>query len=381
MIREISPPPVKRRRIHHEAVQAEPVAPAPPAPPPPAFEASSTTCMRVFSWNINGISPFLQQPITNYFSKPKSNASIDDNRTPAPASLRAFLHRHSWPAVLFLQEVKISSQDFKTQDAVRSASNENLSSEESAAAKGPAYKAYFTLPQDPHNARGLRGNGKVYGVCSIIRSDILTRFETKVRTVDRDKEGRVSVVELIGASSKFAIFNIYAVNGTENPYRSSKGAILGTRHDRKLAFHRLLMEECIKLEKEGWHTLLMGDMNVAPDARDGYPTLRMFPHQHALNRADFNARFLGGTANDVEARFDGIDVWRKIHGDQRGYTYYPRGRPWGSSCDRVDYAIVGRKSWDEGYVKDAGILDNEYERGPSDHVPIWIDIYLEPNSK
>jgi hypothetical protein len=27
-------------------------------------------------------------------------------------------------------------------------------------------------------------------------------------------------------------------------------------------------------------------------------------------------------------------------------------------------------------VKASGILDNEQERGPSDHVPVWVDICL-----
>lgn len=126
--------------------------------------------------------------------------------------------------------------------------------------------------------------------------------------------------------------------------------------------------------------MLIGDMNVALDARDGHPKLRTFPEQHVLNRADFHVRFLGGRAKEA-TQFDGVDVWRRMHGDQRQYTYYPRGREWGSSCDRVDYAILSKKSWNEGYVKDAGILDTAYERGPSDHVPIWVDIRIHPNKE
>jgi exonuclease III len=243
------------------------------------------------------------------------------------------------------------------------------------------YETHFTLPNDPHDARGLRGSGKIYGVCSIIRSDLFSDFATSVRTVDWDREGRVSVVKLTTPSAKFALFNIYAVNGTDNLYRDpSTGAVRGTRHDRKLVFHRQLMEECVKLEQDGWNVIFAGDMNVAPTNLDGYPRLRTFPHQHVLNREDFSARFLGGKTRGEEV-FDGVDVWRKMHGDERRYTYHPRGRDWGTSCDRVDYAIAGRKTWDEGLVGGAGILDSEAERGPSDHVPIWVDIKVNTTAK
>ncbi|KAF1936946.1 hypothetical protein EJ02DRAFT_459121, partial [Clathrospora elynae] len=59
-----------------------------------------------------------------------------------------------------------------TQDAVRAAVNPRLSLELGSDAKGPMYKAHSTLPNDPQNAHGLRGNRKLYGVCSILRSDL-----------------------------------------------------------------------------------------------------------------------------------------------------------------------------------------------------------------
>jgi hypothetical protein len=146
--------------------------------------------VRIFSWNINGITPFLQKPITSYFQTSKTTS---DKTSIPPASLRGFLQRHNWPAILFLQEVKIATKDTKTQDAVRTAINIRSPSERGP--PRPSYEAHFTLPDDPHNARGLRGNGKVYGVCSIIRSDLSSKFDNmKVRTVDWDREGRVSVV-------------------------------------------------------------------------------------------------------------------------------------------------------------------------------------------
>jgi exonuclease III len=368
MSRDISPPPAKRRKTAAQTSTSI-TRQIPKAPEPlPALVANS---IRIFSWNVNGITPFLQKSITSFFPTSKSQDSKD---TTPPASLRGFLQRHQWPSILFLQEVKIAIKDTKTQDAVKAAVNSKLSSEGND--QGPIYEAHFVLPNDAYNARGLRGSGKVYGVCSILRADLRKQCEVKTRTVDWDKEGRISVIELVGNSAKLAIFNIYAVNGTENPYRDpTSGAVKGTRHDRKLQVHRLLMQECLDLEAKGWDVILAGDMNVAPDARDGHPKLRTFPQQHSTNRADFHDRLLGAKG------LNGVDVWRKMHGDERRYTYYSRGREWGTSCDRVDYVVAGRRAWDKWMVNASGIMDSEAERGPSDHCPVWVDVELEPNSE
>jgi exonuclease III len=375
MSRDISPPPAKRRKT---AVQTSALVskqtPREPEPLPPLDHNS----VRIFSWNVNGITPFLQKSITSFFP----TAETQDNRTEVPpASLRGFLHRHQWPSILFLQEVKVASTDTKTQDAVKAAVNSKLPFESDSTKKVPQYEAHFTLPTDAHNARGPRGSGKVYGVCSIIRTDLYTSYNVKVRSVDWDQEGRISVVELTTGDTKLALFNIYAVNGTGNSYRDSEtGTVKGTRHDRKLQIHRFLMHECRALEEVGWHVLIAGDLNIALDARDGYPKLRGFPEQHRINRADFHEKLLGGKNEDNgSAGLNGVDVWREMHGDERRYTYYPRGRNWGSSCDRVDFVVAGRSMWNDGMVTASGIIDSEAERGPSDHCPIWVDVRLGPD--
>jgi exonuclease III len=375
MSRDISPPPAKRRKT---AAGSTATIARQTSPVPQDLPLLKSNSIRIFSWNVNGISPFLQKSITSFFSA--SKAQIDKQNDIPPASLRGFLQRHKWPSILFLQEVKIASKDAKTQDAVKNAINNKLAAE--MGSEGPTYEAHFTLPNDPYNARGLRNSGKVYGVCSIIRTDLRKQYDVNVRTVDWDKEGRISVVEIVSQSIKLAIFNIYAVNGTDNPYRDpATGAVRGTRHDRKLQVHHMLMQECLHLEAAGWDVLLAGDMNVAPDARDGYPKLRMFPHQHAINRANFHEKLLEGKSNDGKSKgLNGVDVWRRMHGDERRYTYYSRAREWGTSCDRVDYVVAGRRAWDKGMVGASGIMDSEAERGPSDHCPVWVDVDLEPES-
>jgi exonuclease III len=74
--------------------------------------------------------------------------------------------------------------------------------------------------------------------------------------------------------------------------------------------------------------------------------------------------------------FHTIDIYRHTHPTTRRFTYYPRSRPWGTSCDRVDYVLASKKLWDTGCVTECGIMDNEVDRGPSDHVPVWVDVVI-----
>jgi exonuclease III len=83
---------------------------------------------------------------------------------------------------------------------------------------------------------------------------------------------------------------------------------------------------------------------------------------------------LGGKKQADEQVFHGVDIFREMYKAEKRYTYFPRGREWGSSCDRVDYVVVGKRLWDKGIVCQTGILDSEAERGPSDHVPVWVDV-------
>ena len=46
----------------------------------------------------------------------------------------------------------------------------------------------------------------------------------------------------------------------------------------------------------------------------------------------------------------------------------------GSSCDHVDFVVVSRKLFGQGGVVESGILDSMEERGPSDHVPLWVEL-------
>jgi exonuclease III len=328
--------------------------------------------IRLFSWNVNGIAPFIQKPITSFFASDKAN------QTWPHASLRDFLRRHGFPTLLFLQEVKINPSDSASQNAVTRAVKRDASEPDT----NPDYVAHFSLPHDNYNATGF--GRKVYGVCSIVRKDFADQYVERMRTVDWDAEGRFSVIETKAGLHvpRLVIFNVYMVNGTDNPYKDSKtGVVTGTRHTRKLAVHRLLQAEIRRLEHDGYQAIIAGDINIAVSKIDGHPNLRCFPHQHVLNREDFTRRFLGSgqtsESDSDESKTsrkgvnDGLnmaDTFRLLHPDEKGYSYYPRGKVFGESCDRVDMILCSRSLATS--CTEAGVLATAADRGTSDHVPI-----------
>lgn len=285
------------------------------------------------------------------------------------------------------------------------------------------YDAHFSLPRDTHNARGLRGSGKVYGVCTLIRRDVPCDHvaeakargqQVETKEVDWDLEGRVLVTSIPSAppspspSSSPAmpqqkglmIFNIYAVNGTTNPYHDPKtGLVAGDRHGHKRRFHTHIARAVRSYEDEGWDVVVAGDLNIAREARDSFPALRL-GEEHVRNRRDFEEKF-------IEAGEGGpgmVDTFRYLRGGERKYTYRPKEKAWGAGMDRVDLILCSRGmvEWmasetrrDEGggdnevgagegkgerrgwRLINADILDSPEERGPSDHVPLFVDILYE----
>lgn len=359
MDREISPPPLKRRRVvEAEAKKQRDISPE---------------VLRLFSWNVNGISPFIQKPITSFFASNTSATNITKS-APQQPSLRDFLRRHNFPTLLFLQEIKISPADSPTQNALSRAIKRPPSEPES----NPDYVCHFCLPHDKHNATGF--GRKVYGVCSIVRKDFADSYVAQMRTVDWDAEGRFSVIETKAGLDvpKLAIFNVYMVNGTDYPYKDPvTGEPVGTRHERKLEVHRLLQAEIRTLENNGFQVIVAGDINIAREPIDGHPNLRTHPYQHILNREDFSRRFLeisrsneDDYPNRNEPRsLEMIDTFRHLHPKKKGYSYYPRGRAFGDSCDRVDMVLCSRSL--EANCVEAGMLATAADRGTSDHVPIY----------
>lgn len=187
----ISPPPTKRRKTRGAATRLGQAA------------NSDLEQLTIYSWNINGIGPFIQRSITSFFKPPEGSGQAPGSNS---SSLRDVLKRLEWPTMLFLQEVKIREDDVSTKAAVERSVLPDEGVDE------PSYKAFFCLPSDKHNARGF--GRQVYGVCSLIRTDFFTNFVSNVRGVGWDAEGRFLVCETKANDSTrpLAIFNVYAVS-------------------------------------------------------------------------------------------------------------------------------------------------------------------------
>ena len=98
------------------------------------------------------------------------------------------------------------------------------------------------------------------------------------------------------------------------------------------------------------------------------------------------------------------DTFRYLRGGERKFTYRPTGKAWGAGMDRVDLVLCSggmvrsgeserrREDGVEGSevgagpgkgvgkrwrLVDAEILDSPEERGPSDHVPLFVDVSCE----
>lgn len=368
MSASVSPPPLKRRRLSLDKDTT--VFPNPDV-------------LSIYSHNVNGIGPYLQPAITKFFKPTQKDGNAFE---PATLSLRDCLRRYGWPTILFLQEVKIAPRDSATVKALERAVSAEAGSTE------PDYCVHVCLPSDKHNVRG--SGGKVYGVASIIRKDFFNQRVSRIGTVDWDREGRFLVCETKPDTTgrRLAIFNVYAVNGTDLPYKDpDTGEVRGTRHDRKLAVHKLLAGECRSLEASGYDVVIAGDLNVARATIDGHPRLRTYPPQHCINRADFEARFFSSSDADDDAtsphikdsggphQLGMIDTFRHVHSQTKGYTYYPRGKAFGESCDRVDLIMVSHSLGDS--IVDAGILATAADRGPSDHVPLYVKLRLDDSAE
>lgn len=230
----------------------------------------------------------------------------------------------------------------------------------------------------------------MYGVCTLIRDDVMGWGKVKTKGVQWDLEGRVLVTEVefgkqeVAAEAlteKLVIINGYWPNGTTNPWRdSATGVTKGTRHDMKRKFHSLMLSEVLRYQEAGWQVVLVGDMNIARSTLDGYPGIRLGA-EHVRNRREWNEMFILG-----QEGMKGVVSWRWIHGKRTGYTYYgEKAEEWGTSCDRVDLGVVSHGLVGEGNgqlkrtqmrLAGADIWESIEERGGSDHVPISVVLDL-----
>ena len=360
----LSPPPLKRRRLEKKIV-------GPSGSGKIDSIRNDNTKIKdrslvVYSWNVNGISSLLTPDtpqITNFFQSKtykQAQSSVQDKLFNPPKNLRDFLRDWQWPHIVGLQEVKIAPSDLKTQASLRRTVNPIHSHDgtgDPKISRDPSYDVHFCLPRDRHNATGF--GGKVHGVALLVDHQL---SNATVKTVDWDLEGRVLICEL--PENKLTVINVYAVNGTDFDYRDSKtGKVIGTRHDRKRAFHSLLAAEVKDYGNKGWHVIVAGDINISRTHIDSFPQLRT-SESHVLNRADFERKFM----QDLGM----LDTFRRFHGTKQKYSYRPRQKPWGEGGDRVDMILATRGLAED--LLEADVCDTEADRGPSDHVPLFLKV-------
>ncbi|KAI0763268.1 Endonuclease/exonuclease/phosphatase [Irpex lacteus] len=304
----------KRQRVTTEPSDEEDTAMAP-----------STT---VLSWNVETPVPFLILPT----KKVGSSAAQIKAR---PSHLRQLLARNSYPDFVCLQEVRARQSDVDWITDLKQAVNGRTRD------GGPKYTPYTSLNQ---STRGQRH----FGVVTFAKN-----FESvdKHREVEWDTEGRVVILEM---KSGWALVNVYALNGSDVPWKDPTGkSPPKTRNERKREFNRLLLKECQEMQKRGLKLVLIGDFNISLTKLDCYPRLRTEYH-HALARKEFNEKFIPG-ANLV-------DIFRKIHGEKRAFSWFAKGKPQGTNCARVDYALSA----------DIRYLEDPVDRAHSDHAPVLL---------
>lgn len=299
----------------------------------PATTQQRTT---VLSWNVETPLPFLSLPA----KKTGTSASREKAR---PHHLRELLARHDFPDFLCLQEIRARQSDSDWITALTTAVNGRVKD------NGPRYTAYTSLST---SQRGQRH----FGVATYAKNpDSIAVY----REVSWDAEGRVVILEM---KSGWALVNVYALNGSENMWKDPAGVLFPkTRNERKREFNRLLLKECHRMQARGLRLVLIGDFNVSLTKQDCLPRLRT-EYPHSLARREFNDVFIPGAKV--------VDIFRHLHGDRKAFSWFAKGKPQGTDCARVDYALVERSLVER--VVESEYLDDPKERAHSDHAPVWL---------
>lgn len=291
----------------------------------------------VISWNVETSAPFLDlhpRKLVSY--------GVTSSKQQKPNVLRQLITRHNFPDFVCLQEVRGRHGDSQWIAALAAAAN---------GSEGPKYTAYTSLN------RATRGQ-RHFGVVTYAKNPSQIAV---AREVEWDVEGRVMILEM---HSGWALVNVYALNGSEYAWvdqRTPQKATSKTRNQRKREFNKLLLEEVKKMRARGLRVILIGDFNISLTKRDCIPRLRT-EYPHALARKEFNEQFIPQAAV--------VDIFRERHGDKNEFSWFAKGKPQGTDCARVDYALVDRRLI--GNVVESAYLEDPQERAHSDHAPVLL---------
>jgi exonuclease III len=331
-------------------------------PPKQSKTASSPFVLSIMSWNVDNPSPYLNgpgrsssssKPITSYLKRSngdsRSSSSKNSPSKPAPSpSLHEIFAAHAYPAVCCLQEVRCLAKDADGIRALRRSAmpaTSNLGSSSSSdedetddnkpdSQAPPTYSAHFSLCKSSFGA-------KRFGVGTFVSSRFPYQYST--REVDWDSEGRVLIMTI--PSLKVAIVNVYALNGSDFPWKDPiTGKAKGTRNERKRDFNRLLQAELQKMREQGLRLVCIGDFNISLEKRDCHPRLRT-EEPHAQARKEFNEQFIPS--------LEVIDIFRELHGDKHSYSVnhrLSRARPSTSKTIKLNVTLFCSGSLDTNQI-------------------------------
>jgi exodeoxyribonuclease-3 len=185
---------------------------------------------------------------------------------------------------------------------------------------------------------------------------ILSRSEPVLtRTALPGDAGDVQARYIEAAVGGVLVACLYLPNGNPQP---------GPKFDHKLGWFRRLNGHARKLLRSGAPVVLAGDFNVAPTALDIYPTKSW--DDDALVQPESRAAYARLLKQDW------TDALRKMHPDQRIYTFwhYLRKRWERDAGLRLDHILLSPEL--AGRLRAAGV-DREVRGlpGASDHAPVW----------
>ena len=255
--------------------------------------------INIISWNVNGLK------------------SIDKKKA------MSWLHEMNID-FLFLQETKLSEQNYNFQDLFQK-------------------KFDFYTSNISKYSKGFSGTMS----CSKYNP------ETKsfCFNIDKNQDGRIIEYRF----KKLILLNVYFPNGKLNKHKLVE----------KLNFYKDLLHYCIELRNQNFSIVISGDFNTAYldlDLKQGkiYSTSGF----SNIEREHFKIFFDNGFT----------DSYRHIHGTkEKAYTLFPyrskareKNEGW-----RVDYILISNDLKD--HLKDAYILENVLG---SDHCPIGVEIDL-----
>jgi len=217
-----------------------------------------------------------------------------------------------------------------------------------------------TFPYDDFSALDYESHvfgQKSYNGVAIISKHKLENIRLDL-IKDKLKQSRIISAEIKHKKKDIQLINIYTPNG--NPVDTEK-------YTYKKDWLDNLIKQLKILSKKNENIILGGDFNIIPSAEDVY-NVKNF-EDDALYRLEIRKKL----REIINLGFH--DVYRHIHGDKEGYTFwdYMRGAWQKNNGMRIDHFLVSNSLL--GIIKNVNI--NKDPRGkekPSDHTPIEIEL-------